>query len=725
VNESQEIPSVRDSVYRFDLAVQKSRLLVYAAAMVTSFVGRALHVFSLSIMTTVIAWACSSAVILGAYFLYKEELVPRTILNPLTIAWDILTITVGVYLTGGMDSPWYLWYLSPAAAAAFVVGRRASYITMAINSLVYVAMLAGTGNAPLGTPLFYTAITRMVFLFGVSYFFLTGIANLQSKRLRIRQLETEDKQKIDELKRLASELQARTDELAAANHRIQEADHLKSQFLANMSHELRTPMNSIIGFSEILVERLHDRIDGKHLNFLKHILASGQHLLGIINDILDLSKIEAGRMEIYPEFFSIESIVESVCHVMRGMSNMKPQFVVEVPQDLPQIEADLAKFKQVLFNLVSNAVKFSPPDKPITISARFEGTDQSDGWITVAVRDEGIGIDPENHAVIFEEFRQVDGSARREFGGTGLGLALVKKFVELQGGHIRVASAPGEGSTFSFSLPVRSRAAIVTRTPELESLAEGKGSERVLVVEDDAHAYELLAAALASAGYLAVRARHGEEALRLARETHPLAVTLDLVLPGLDGWEVLKKLKTDLDTRDIPVVIISMVDNRELGLALGADDYFVKPVDRDRLLQRIHEITAAVTRGLRPKLLLIDDDAAVHALLDEELERLGYTVDGAYSGEEGLRVANDVRPDVIILDLMMPGMTGFEVATGLKENPHTANIPILVLTSKDLTNADRTELQEKVTSFVQKGKSARDQLVREIRRIEQRRVTIV
>jgi CheY-like chemotaxis protein len=385
----------------------------------------------------------------------------------------------------------------------------------------------------------------------------------------------------------------------------------------------------------------------------------------------------------------------------------------------------MAKFKQVLFNLISNAVKFSPPEKAITVSAIFEGTNQEDGWVVVSVRDEGIGIQPEHHELIFEEFRQVDGTARREFGGTGLGLALVKKFVELQGGRIGLESAPGAGSTFSFSLPVKSRAAVVTRSPELEEAIEGgRPAERVLVVEDDAHAYELLAAALASAGYLAVRARHGEEALRLARETHPMAVTLDLVLPGLDGWEVLKKLKGDALTREIPVVIISMVDNRELGLALGADDYFVKPVDRDRLLQRIREITAIVTRAARPKLLLIDDDASVHALLDEELERLGYTIEGAYSGEEGLRAADELHPDLIILDLMMPGMSGFEVATGLKENPNTANIPILVLTSKDLTNTDRSELQSKVTSFVQKGKSAREQLVREIRRLEQRRVSV-
>jgi len=715
---------LRESVLRFDLAVQKSRLLAYVAALITTLVGRSLHVFDITLRDVFVMYAASSALIVLFYLLLRGGS-RRELLNPLWIGSDILFISVGVWMTGGIDSPWFLWYLAPASAAAFVIGRRAAYITGMLNSISYVAMLMVVSRAPIGSPLFYTALTRMVFLFGASFFFLTGVANLQQKRLRIRQLEWEEKTQIEELTRLAEELQKRTEELDDANRHIQEADRLKSQFLANMSHELRTPMNSIIGFSEILVERLHDRVDGKHLNFLKHILASGQHLLGIINDILDLSKIEAGRMEIYPEFFAIGPVIESVCHVMRGMSKVRPQFSVDVPPDLPQIEADLAKFKQVLFNLISNAVKFSPPEKAITISARFDGTNQEDGWITVAVRDEGIGIQPEHHELIFEEFRQVDGTARREFGGTGLGLALVKKFVELQGGRIGLESSPGEGSKFSFALPVKSRAAVVTRSPEVEEAGEGRPAERVLVVEDDAHAYELLAAALASAGYLAIRARHGEEALRLARDTHPMAVTLDLVLPGLDGWEVLKKLKSDLVTREIPVVIISMVDNRELGMALGADDYFVKPVDRDRLLQRIREITAAVTRAARPKLLLIDDDASVHALLDEELERLGYAIEGAYSGEEGLRVAGEVHPDLIILDLMMPGMSGFEVATGLKENPLTANIPILVLTSKDLTNADRSELQSKVTSFVQKGKSAREQLVREIRRLEQRRVTVL
>jgi CheY-like chemotaxis protein len=300
--------------------------------------------------------------------------------------------------------------------------------------------------------------------------------------------------------------------------------------------------------------------------------------------VLDLSKIEAGKMEIYPEFFSIAPVIDSVCQVMRGMTRAAQQIVVDVPAGLPQIETDLAKFKQILFNLLSNAVKFAPPDKPVHIRAELEGS-----AITVSVHDEGIGIDPEHHELIFEEFRQVDGTARREFGGTGLGLALVRKFVELQGGRVRVDSRLGEGSTFTFTLPVRSRAAVVTRTPE----AAAAPAARVLVVEDDANAYDLIASALGSAGYLPIRARHGDEAIRLAKDSRFVAVTLDLVMPGMDGWELLKRLKNDEATRQLPVVIISMVENRDLGLALGADDHFVKPVDRDRLLDEIRRVTAA------------------------------------------------------------------------------------------------------------------------------------
>ncbi|MGZ5440758.1 MAG: ATP-binding response regulator [Thermoanaerobaculia bacterium] len=613
------------SVLRFDLAIQRNHLLVYTLALFTALAGRSLGVFPLRLDFALLIWGLACACALSLSALYKRGL-DRRYLNPVWMANDILLLTICVYATGGIDSPCYIWYAATASAAAFAGGRKAAWIASGANVVAYLGLLYWMGQVSLLDPPMGLAITRMLFVFGASYFFLVGIADLSEKRLRIRQLE--------------ADARARAHELEEANRRIQEADRLKSQFLANMSHELRTPMNSIIGFSEILVDRLDGRIEPKHLGFLEHIRTSGSHLLGIINDVLDLSKIEAGKMEVYPEFFSIAPVIDSVCQVMRGMTRATQSIIIDVPRDLPQIETDLAKFKQILFNLLSNAVKFSPPGQAIFVRAWID-----DGALSVSVRDEGIGIAPEHHELIFEEFRQVDGTARREFGGTGLGLALVRRFAELQGGQATVDSRLGAGSTFTFTLPVRSRAAIVTRPPD----AAVPPAARVLVVEDDANAYDLIASALGSAGYLAIRARHGDEALRLAKDSRPAAVTLDLVLPGMDGWEVLKRLKNDDATRQLPVVILSMVDNRDLGMALGADDYFVKPVDRARLLHRLKEITAR--RGKR--LLVIDDDATVHDLLEEDLSALGYAIDKTFSGEDGLRAAEEHSPDVIILDLMM------------------------------------------------------------------------
>jgi signal transduction histidine kinase/DNA-binding response OmpR family regulator len=692
-------PRAPEPVVRFDLAIQRNHVFVYVLGFLIGYAGNLLGVYPVKIWIAllVLGVACANAVVLS--LLYRRG-VDRRFLNAVWMTVDVVGgCTLGVYATGGIDSPWFIWYAAVAGASAFAGGKTAAYAVSIGSFVSYISVLMLMGQATFVNDVMILAVTRMLFLFGALVSFIVGIANLQEKRLRIRQLETEESRKVEELTRLAQELED-------ANRRIREADRMKSQFLATMSHELRTPMNSIIGFSEILSERLADRIEPKHLGFLMHIHTSGRHLLGIINDILDLSKIEAGKMEIYPEFFTVAPVVESVCQVMRGMSNQTPTIVVEVAPDIPQIETDLAKFKQVLFNLLSNAVKFSPSGSPITVRAAVDS-----GVVTVSVRDHGIGIDPAHHALIFEEFRQVDSSVRREFGGTGLGLALVKKFVELQGGRVSVESHLGAGSTFSFTLPVRSGAAVVTRTPELP-----QRSNRVLVIEDDANAYELIASALQSAGFLSIRARHGDEALRLAREMNPIAVTLDLVLPGIDGWEILKRLKSDEVTRHLPVVIISMVDNRDLGMALGADDYFIKPVDRPRLLERLRAITSGDGNG-RPRLLIIDDDAAVHALLEEDLSSLGYAIVNAYSGDDGLRSAIESAPDVIILDLMMPNMSGFEVADALKDDPRTASIPILVLTSKEVSGEDRQLLHTKVCSFVQKGKSAREQLVREIRRV--------
>ncbi len=503
-------------------------------------------------------------------------------------------------------------------------------------------------------------------------------------------------------------------ELQVKNAQAEEANQAKSTFLANMSHELRTPMNAIIGFSEILVDRLNERIEPKYLGFLKSILTSGQHLLNIINDILDLSKVEAGKMELFPEPFSLRGAIDSVGQVMKGLSARKSiTFEIDVAADVPEVETDLAKFKQILYNLLSNAVKFSTIGSSITIRARrLPETELLPESISVSVIDHGIGIAPENLKMIFDEFRQVDATTSRQYGGTGLGLSLVKKFVELQGGSVQVESAPSAGSTFTFTLPVQFRGATIPSPIVSRDGTVVPPGQRVLVVEDEDSSYEALSAYLQSAGYLPIRARTGEDALKLSLSMRPLAITLDLVLPGMEGWEVLRKLKADPATSLIPVIIVSMIDNRELGLAFGADDYFVKPVDWARLLRRLAEITTRAAMPKNARLLLIDDDVSVHDMLEQELRNEGYQLEKAFSGAEGLERAQSSRPDVIILDLAMPGMSGFQVAELLRQRDETSRIPILVFTAKDLTADDRAQLRSGVRAIVPKGTSAGMRLIR-------------
>jgi signal transduction histidine kinase/CheY-like chemotaxis protein/ligand-binding sensor domain-containing protein len=501
-------------------------------------------------------------------------------------------------------------------------------------------------------------------------------------------------------------------ELQIRNEQAEEANRAKSIFLANMSHELRTPMNAIIGFSEILLERLEERLEPKYVGFLRSILQSGQHLLSIINDILDLSKVEAGKMELYPETFAVRTAIDSVCQVMKGLSAKKGiTFDIEVEDEVREIETDHAKFKQILYNLLSNAVKFSKTNGVVTIRA----TQTPGQMVAVSVTDAGIGIAPEHQTAIFDEFRQIDTATSRSYGGTGLGLSLVKKFVELQRGAVTLSSRLGEGSTFTFTLPLRFAGSTIP------SPIVGPGGvvippgERVLVIEDEDESYDTLSAYLQTAGYVPIRARTGQEALDRARVMTPCAITLDLVLPGIEGWQVLKALKADEATAEIPVIIVSMLENSELALAFGANDYFVKPVDWPRLLRRLAEITGRDGHAGGARLLLVDDDVAVHQMLQQELTRAGYVLDSATTGAEALERAERLRPDVIILDLMMPGMSGFELAERLRQRESTAQIPIVVLTAKDLTEADRQRLRHGVSGLVMKGNAAGSRLIRAIR----------
>lgn len=438
-------------------------------------------------------------------------------------------------------------------------------------------------------------------------------------------------------------------------------------------------------------------------------------------------------MELFPETFAIGPVFEGVAGVMKGITDKcHVEIVIEIGPGVPAITSDLVKFKQIVYNLLSNAAKFSPPGEKVTIRAARVGASTSPlgvDSLRVEIIDRGIGISRSDQEIIFDEFRQADGGSTRQYGGTGLGLALVRRFLEMQRGRIELESRVGQGSTFRFHLPIEWSVPAVGPSPPPEPTPrepapiEPRRKGRILVVEDDPIAFYTLQAELEAEGFVTIRARHGEEGLRLVSENPPDLIVLDLILPGLDGWEVLKALKASPESREIPVVIVSMVENRELGLALGADDFFVKPVPREALLHRIAELTPGRRGGLGPvpKVLLIDDDPNVHELIAEELDGSEWQLVSALGGEEGLEIARRERPDVILLDLMMPGLSGFDVAAGLKADPATVGIPIVVLTAKEITSADRQLLGGKIEALFRKGAGARAALAETVRRLVDRR----
>ncbi len=722
-DESMQVsPNGSDGLLRFNLAMQRSRAIFYLCSLIFGSLAVSAGVLEGSLRTGYAIIGVGIASALAFHYIYKSKLDQRLRWPVFWIwlLWDLTAVTLGVYASGGVSSPWYLFYLAVSACAAFTAGAGTAWTISSLNALAYLGMLFAAGFITPFDHDFYRALYQIGFLYFCSAFFFHGIGNLRQKRLLIRELREEDRKRVAELTRLAEELDMKSEELVLANQKIREADRMKSQFLASMSHELRTPMNAIIGFSEILSERLKHKIDTKHHGFIGHILSSGQHLLGIINDVLDLSKIEAGRMEVFPESFQISQVANEVASVMKGnAAKADVTLNIDLPADMPLIETDLPKLRQILFNLLSNAIKFSPDGGQVVVTGRLDGDPQSDlTEFVLAVSDQGPGIPAEHHEMIFQEFRQLNLPSRGEDSGTGLGLALVKRFCELLGGSVSLESETGQGSTFTVRLPLHYPGAESSIDSDAIHIMDSD-KPRVLVVEDDDVAYDALSNHLVSGGYAPVRARHGDEAIRLATTLKPVAITLDLVLPGLDGWDVLKRIKSDPETAQIPVVIISMIDNRELGLALGAHDYFVKPVDRRRLVERIRQVTGKALKRGPTHLLVIDDDPAFRDLLGDDLANLGYTVSWAPSGKEGVAMARADLPDVVVLDLIMPGMTGFEVAEELKQDETTVQIPILVMTSKDLSREERMQLQSQIAAIVPKGRSPASRLLTAIQQLGQ------
>ena len=546
----------------------------------------------------------------------------------------------------------------------------------------------------------------------------------------------------DATKKLSREIAAKNQELNGKNTELQKAYRVKSDFLSNMSHELRTPLNSIIGFTSVLLGQHGDPLTADQRKALDKVLKNGRHLLQLINDILDFSKIESGRTPVNIDSDDVANVVSTAMVSVEPMVNAKGvKLVHAIEPDLPMLNTDTLKVKQVLLNLLSNAAKFTEQGT-ITVAAKKAER----GFISISVRDSGIGIEDRNIEKVFEEFQQIDSSSSRKYKGTGLGLPIARSYARLLGGDLTVQSIYGQGSTFTLTIPPvfpkeklpkpegapppapvfspapprpapaptapgpSARPAEVVRPPVVP---EGTKGPLVLSIDDEPEVIELLQRYLGPEGFTVQGALSGDEGIRLAEELHPVVITLDIMMPDKDGWQVLRELKSNPKTRDIPVIIHSVMDNKPLAISLGALDLMPKPSEAKKIL----DVVGRAMKSKDRRILIVDDNEDFANYVQVILQQEGYQTTVAFSGEEALKAVAEGVPALMFLDLTMPGMDGFEVVRRLRMKPEWREIPVVILSGKDLSKEERETLRLNIQEFIEKGHFSREAISNVLKKI--------